>query len=155
MFLQYALGRGAYIYRMDTLIDSISIDAPPSRIWDILTLPEWTEKYMFGCRTVTDWKPGSSLEWRAGKTTYVKGFVVRCEPPRFLEYTIVDATKPYANDGAQHLHVTYSLGQNELAVETSGFDTVQDGTKRYDETVQGGGWKALLEKIKALAEAAP
>jgi len=48
VFLQYALGRGAYIYRMDTLIDSISIDAPPSRIWDILTLPEWTEKYMFG-----------------------------------------------------------------------------------------------------------
>jgi uncharacterized protein YndB with AHSA1/START domain len=69
VFLQYALGRGAYIYRMDTLIDSISIDAPPIRIWDILTRPEWTEKYMFGCRTVTDWKPGSSLEWRAGKTT--------------------------------------------------------------------------------------
>jgi uncharacterized protein YndB with AHSA1/START domain len=139
---------------MNTLIEKISIDAPPSRVWDVLTRPEWTEKYMFGCRALTDWRPGSQLEWRAGETTYVKGFVVRSEPPRLLEYTIVDATKPYADDRASHLHVTYSLEGSLLTVTASGFASVQEGEQRYQDTVQGGGWKPLLEKIKALSEAA-
>jgi uncharacterized protein YndB with AHSA1/START domain len=138
----------------NTVVDTIAIAAPPSKIWDILTRPEWTEKYMFGCRTISDWKPGSTLEWRAGGVTYVTGYVVRNELPRELEYTIVDVTKPYAGDRAQHLHVTYALNGNMLTVTSNGYATVADGPARYEETMRGGGWKSILEKIKELAEAA-
>jgi uncharacterized protein YndB with AHSA1/START domain len=139
----------------NTLTDAVTIDAPEQKIWDILTQPEWTEKYMFGCRTICDWRAGSKLDWRGPDgVTYVTGFIEKIEPARLLEYTIVDATKPYAGDRAQHLHVTYSLEKKRLTVTTSGFDRVRDGEARYEDTVKGGGWKPLLEKIKALAEAA-
>jgi uncharacterized protein YndB with AHSA1/START domain len=139
---------------MTPINDSIEIDAPATLVWDVLTKPEWTEKYMFGCRTVSDWTPGSALGWAAGGTTYVTGFVVRCEPPNLLEYTMVDATRPYASDRKNHLHNTYSLEGKRLTITTKGFDTVAEGAERYQEMVKGGGWKSMLEKIKALAEGA-
>ena len=39
----------------------ININAPALKVWDALVNPEQTKKYMFGCETVSDWKPGSPL----------------------------------------------------------------------------------------------
>jgi uncharacterized protein YndB with AHSA1/START domain len=36
--------------------NSITINASPAKVWDALTNPEQTRKYMFGCETVSDWK---------------------------------------------------------------------------------------------------
>ena len=42
----------------------ITINAPASKVWNALVNPEQTKKYMFGCETVSDWQPGSSLLWK-------------------------------------------------------------------------------------------
>ncbi len=51
---------------MDKLFvkNSIVINAPVANVWDALVNPEQTKKYMFGCETVSDWKPGSPLLWK-------------------------------------------------------------------------------------------
>ena len=36
--------------------NSIRIEATADRVWDALTNPEQTKKYMFGCETVSDWQ---------------------------------------------------------------------------------------------------
>ncbi len=41
--------------------NSIIINAVAPKIWDFLVNPEQTKKYMFGCKTVSDWKVGSLL----------------------------------------------------------------------------------------------
>lgn len=41
--------------------NTITIASPASKVWDALVNPEQTKKYMFGCETVSDWKPGSHL----------------------------------------------------------------------------------------------
>jgi len=55
----------------------IKIKAPVSRIWDILTKPEWTKQYMFGCEPVTDWKPGGAILRRGSSNgaVLVKGIL--------------------------------------------------------------------------------
>ena len=43
--------------------NSITINVPVSKVWDALTNPEQTKKYMFGCQALSDWKKGSPLRW--------------------------------------------------------------------------------------------
>ncbi|WP_350340168.1 SRPBCC domain-containing protein [Paraflavitalea speifideaquila] len=62
----------------------VTINAPAATVWDALVNPVQTKKYMFGCETVSDWQPGSSLEWIGeyeGKAmVFVKGILWRSTP---------------------------------------------------------------------------
>ena len=64
--------------------NSIIINAPAAKVWDALVNPVQTKKYMFGCETISDWKPGSELLWRGnyeGKDmVFVKGKIVEIIP---------------------------------------------------------------------------
>ncbi|HUB59319.1 MAG TPA: SRPBCC domain-containing protein, partial [Puia sp.] len=46
------------------ITNSIRIHAPASKVWNALTNPQETKKYMFGCEALSDWKEGSPLIWK-------------------------------------------------------------------------------------------
>ena len=142
--------------------NSISIDAPAARVWEMLTDPRQTPKYMFGCETVSDWKVGSSLLWKMNyegkELVAVKGSIVAIEPERFLAYTTIDPNSALADIPENYLTVTYELttidGQTVLTVTQGDFATVADSEKRYAETYNNGeGWNPILVEIKRLVEA--
>jgi len=144
-----------------TVKSSITINATAAKVWDALTNPEQTKKYMFGCETVSDWKVGSPLLWQAnyeGKdTVFVKGSIVRIEPEKFLAYTTFDPNSTIEDIPANYLTVTYDLllkdGQTLLTVTQGDYSKVADGERRYNETYNGGeGWNPILVEIKKLAE---
>jgi len=148
---------------MNSLIvkNTITINAPASKVWDALVNPQQTKKYMFGCETVSDWKPGSSLLWRGvfdgNELVAVKGTVVSIQPGKYLEYTTIDPNNPNIEDVAEnYLHVTYDLkpvnGNTELTVTQGDYATVADGQNRYNDTIAGGGWQSVLDQIKKLVE---
>ena len=138
----------------------IDINAPVLKVWDILVNPEQTQKYMFGCKTVSDWEKGSTLTWEMnhkGKIiTAVKGNIIDIQPGTFLVYTTFDPNSDMPDIPENHLTVTYSLrdknGTTNLIVTQGDYSKVADGKKRYDETVEAGGWNSILIKIKKLAE---
>ena len=140
--------------------NSIVIKAPASRVWDALTNPVQTKKYMFGCETVSDWKVGSPLLWKGifGGTEMVavKGNIVQIDPEKYLEYTTIDPNSGIADIPENYLTVTYALsearGETILTVSQGDYATVGDGEKRYNETIQGGGWNPILIEIKKLLE---
>ena len=109
--------------------NTISINAPIHQVWDTLTNPAATKKYMFGCDTVSDWKPGSPLLWRGhyeGKDmVFVKGSIIAIQAPTLLTYTVIDpnATMPDIPDN--YLNVTYQLEEQDgittLTVSQDGF----------------------------------
>lgn len=39
------------------------INAPISKVWDALTMPEIVKEYFFGSNQETDWKVGSPIIW--------------------------------------------------------------------------------------------
>ena len=43
--------------------NSIAINSPVSYVWEVLTNPAITKKYMFGCETRSQWKIDSPLLW--------------------------------------------------------------------------------------------
>ncbi len=141
--------------------NSITIEAPTSTVWDALTNPAQTKQYMFGCETVSDWKVGSPLLWKGifdgQELVAVKGEIVQIEPERFLAYTTIDPNSGIDDAPENYLTVTYELsngnGQTILTVTQGDYATVGDGEKRYNETIDGGGWEPMLIEIKKLAEA--
>ncbi|HTL83530.1 MAG TPA: SRPBCC domain-containing protein [Bacteroidia bacterium] len=141
--------------------NSISINAPAAKVWQALTDPQETKKYMFGCETVSDWKPGSPLLWRGNhegkEMVFVKGIIVKIEPGKHLSYTTFDPFSTLEDIPQNHLTVTYDLskenGQTILRVTQGDFSTVGDGEKRYKETYNNGeGWNPILVKIKEQVE---
>lgn len=139
----------------------ITINAPAAKVWDALVNPEQTKKYMFGCETVSDWKPGSPLLWKMnyeGKEMIpVKGNVLEIQPFKLLKYTVIDPTASYPDIPENYLNVTYELeeqdGKTILTVSQDGFEDAADGEKRYQDVYnKGEGWNPILVQIKELIE---
>ena len=146
-----------------TITNVIQINAPASTVWDALTKPEETRKYMFGCETVSDWKPGSPLLWQGEyegqQMIFVKGNIVSIEPGRHLAYTVLDPNAMMDDIPENYLTVTYDLAEEGsgtwLTVTQGDYSKVADGERRYDEAYNGGeGWNPILVKIKGQVEAA-
>ncbi len=140
---------------------TITINVPSSQVWDVLTNPEKTKIYMFGCETVSDWNVGSELLWEGEyegkKMVFVKGKIVNIEPNKLLKYTVIDPFASYPDIPENYLNVTYELteqdGQTTLIVVQDGFETAAEGEKRYKDTYNNGeGWNPILVQIKEIAE---
>ncbi len=139
----------------------ISISAPASKVWDALTNPAQTKKYMFGCETVSAWKIGSSLLWKLdyeGKEMVaVKGKIVGLEHEKFLAYTTIDPNSTIEDIPENYLTVTYDLsvenGRTILTVTQGDYAKVAEGERRYKEIFNDGeGWNPILIEIKKLVE---
>ena len=140
--------------------NTIKVNAPASKVWDALTNPEQTKKYMFGCEAISDWEPGSPLLWKGNyegkEMVFVKGKIVSIDPGKFLSYTTIDPNSSVPDLPENYLTVTYRLSENNgetaLTVMQGDYATVADGDKRYKETADGGGWDPILVQIKKLVE---
>ena len=141
--------------------NTIIINAPAANVWDALVNPEQTKKYMFGCETVSDWRVGSPLLWRMtyeGKELIpVKGIILAIQSAEFLKYTVIDPNAGMEDIPENYLNVTYSLteqsGITTLRVAQDGFETAQDGDKRYQDVYNNGeGWNPILVQIKKVVE---
>lgn len=143
-----------------TVQNSITINASLSVVWNALINPEQTKKYMFGCEAVSDWNVGSPLLWRGNQDgqemIFVEGHIVALEPEKLLAYTTIDPNATVADIPENYLTVTCQLsaenGQTTLTVTQGDYATVADGPRRYQETMDGGGWDSILIAIKKLIE---
>ena len=141
--------------------NTIVINAPAKKVWEALTNPELTKKYMFGCEAVSDWKIGSSLTWKGiyeGKEMiFVKGTVEGLKAEKFLAYTVFDPLSSLEDIPKNYLTVTYDLsfanGETTLTVTQGDYASVAEGERRYADSYNGGkGWNPILVEIKKLVE---
>jgi uncharacterized protein YndB with AHSA1/START domain len=141
---------------------TITIQGPADKVWDALTNPAQTKKYMFGCEALSDWKVGSPLIWKGNfngvEVVAVKGSILKIQPGKFLAYTTIDPNNPAMPDLPEnYLTVTYDLsergGETVLTATQGDYSTVAGGENRFKHTVDGGGWTPILAEIKKLVEA--
>ncbi|MES2133470.1 MAG: SRPBCC domain-containing protein [Bacteroidota bacterium] len=140
--------------------NTIIINAPSHKVWDVLINPQQTKKYMFGCETVSDWKVGSELLWKGVfdgvELVAVKGHVVAFHPEKLLAYTTIDPNSSTPDQPENYTTVTYSLteknGDTELIITQGDYSKVADGEKRYNDSLAGGGWGSIMLEMKRIAE---
>ena len=135
---------------------SIEIKAPVRRIWEILTDPEHTKKYMFGCEVVSDWNIGSPLIWRgaADGIVYVKGDLLALVKEKIFSFTVFDPNAGIEDVPANYTTVIIELipgdGSTTLTVTQGDFTGMADAENRFMSTEAG--WDMVLPRIKELAE---
>ena len=141
-----------------TVTKSIEINVDISKVWEAITHSEWTRKFMFGCDVVSDWKPGSSIEFIVKlpekDVVQVKGNILKIEPKKLLQYSIFGPNAGLKDIPSNYTTVTYKLtpqGETTLVSVSQGdFSTVEEGKKRYEHTQNG--WEMTLKKLKAELE---
>lgn len=138
--------------------DNVIINAPAGRVWDAMINPGLTPKYMFGCEVVCSWEIGDPIEWKgaADGVVYVTGRLLSFKPAEKLAFTVFDPHASYPDVPENYLTVTYILtpeaGSTHLKVTQGDYTEVAEGNKRYQDTMDQGGWSKVLESLKEVVE---
>ncbi len=133
---------------MNTLkqVNSVLLSTDIDHLWDILTIPEWTEKYMFNSQIISDLTVGSSCDWKGsydGQEFTLIGTVLEVEPKSLFKYTIVDPNLFDANDPNNYVHVTYEIREQGEGLLLTVVSEIFDGNEaRMKEIVDG--WKGMI-----------
>jgi len=140
---------------------TITINADISKVWNALTDPNMTKKYMYGCAVITDWKVGSPILWKGisdgVESILIKGSIEKIEPGRLLQYTTLDPHASYPAIPSKTVRATFELmpklGKTVLSVSQGDFTKVENSIRRFNETA--GGLEKVLLDLKALLENKP
>jgi uncharacterized protein YndB with AHSA1/START domain len=132
---------------------SISIAAPPERVWEALVTPSAIKQYMLGTNVVSDWKEGSPIVWKGewqGRKYEDKGEIRQLKPGRALQYTHFS---PLAGlpDRPEHYHtVTIQLspeGERTRVSLTQDKNPTEEARSHSEKN-----WGMMLEGLKKLLE---
>jgi uncharacterized protein YndB with AHSA1/START domain len=137
---------------------AVSIDAPASRVWSVLTdarlFGRWDEAP--DARNGDSLELGSGLLWMRMDGEYTKLTVTVFEPPSRLKLALYGSTWPLPPD-AYDVGYTYSVaerfGRAALSIEIGDFAEILHSQDYYDAAVEFAARAAW--KIKKLAEARP
>lgn len=133
---------------------SITIRAPPSRVWEALTNPELIKRYMFGTEATSEWKVGSSITYRGvwqGKQYEDKGRILQVVPQRLLQSTYWSSMRCVEDKPENYATVTYTRepaegGATHLTVTQDNIGDEEE--RRHSES----NWSMVLQAIKKLLE---
>ena len=132
---------------------STSISVPASRVWEALTTPEIIKEYLFGTQAISDWKEGSSLEFKGeweGKKYVDKGIILKSEPEKIFQYTYLSSFSNLADIPENYSNITYELweddGETTLTVKQE--NVANEAARKHSEK----NWAYVLKSLKDLLE---
>jgi uncharacterized protein YndB with AHSA1/START domain len=127
------------------------IETSADKLWQALTDGDFTERFWFGHRIASDWKPGSPYRFTnksEGRCT-VEGSVITADPPRRLAYSWNNRKPEAAGEGTSR--VTFDLEPRGKVVKltVTHNELGEDGKTLRDIS---GGWPMVLSNLKSLLE---
>ncbi len=135
------------------VIKSITIKANALQVWQAITNPELTKKYMYNSEVISDWKTGSSITWSDADTKklHVKGVILNIEHGRYLETKDLSIDAALDDDESNYTRVIYQLREeNESTRLEVKEDHFNGDEKRYNDAENF--WTTILKRIKELLE---
>ena len=136
----------------------IHIDASRERLWEALTDPDQIEKYLFGSRVSTDWKPGSPIVYRGdweGKPYEDKGTILEVVPGERLVSSYFSPLSGKPDAPESYVTLTYALSDEPEGCKGPGTRVTftQDGCADDAEAERlSGNWRMVLESLKSVVE---
>jgi uncharacterized protein YndB with AHSA1/START domain len=132
---------------------STTISAPAPRVWDALTNPKLIKQYFFGSEAISDWKEGSTLNFRGeweGKEYLDKGTILRSEPNKLFQYSYYSSFSDLPDKPENYATVAYELREEDGATTL----TVKQENIANEEARKNSekNWEQVLQSLKDLLE---
>lgn len=129
------------------------IHAPRSKVWRALTDPDQIQKYMFGSRVETDWKPGSAITWKGeydGQKYEDKGEILEVEQERRLKVTHFSPLSGEEDSPENYHTLVYELKENDGTTHIS----LSQDNNRSEEAAEHSrrNWEKMLFGLKGVVE---
>ena len=137
---------------------TIVLNAEINTVWDALTKPQWTKRYMLGVEVISDWKVGSPILWKGrlkgGEKIIMKGSIEKIEAGKLLQFTTLDLNANCNDVPSNYVKATYeltpSLGKTILSVTQGDYTHVLNGEERHN--IDDGALSLTLNALKMLFE---
>jgi uncharacterized protein YndB with AHSA1/START domain len=132
---------------------SITIEAPPAKVWQALVTPAAIKQYMFGTNVTSDWKEGSPITWKGewqGKAYEDKGVIRQFKPNQALQYTHFSplAGLPDKPENYHTVSIQLSIDGNGTRVSLTQDNNPTEEARSHSEQ----NWKMMLEGLKKFVE---
>jgi uncharacterized protein YndB with AHSA1/START domain len=132
---------------------SITIDAPPAKVWNALVTPAAIKQYMFGTNVTSDWKEGSPITWKGewqGKAYEDKGVIRQFKPNQALQYTHFSplAGLPDRPENYHTVSIQLSPDGNRTRVSLTQDNNPTEEARSHSEK----NWKMMLDGLKKFVE---
>jgi uncharacterized protein YndB with AHSA1/START domain len=114
------------------VIETITINAPASKVWQAITEPDLMKKWMSDNEIdiSTDWQPGNVMTVSGKKPYPFKniGFVLKFEPEKTMSYSHLSSISKLPDVPENYTVIAFELtaiadNQTKLSVTTSNFPT--------------------------------
>lgn len=148
-----------------TKVFEIYINAPPEKVWEAITSPEWNAKYGYRAASHYELRKGgrykamANPEMRAGglPETMIDGEVLESSPPHKLVQTYRWLfNKEHEDEGFTRVtwDIVPAAGFTRLTVthELDGAPMMAAAVASKFSTDGGGGWNWILSDLKSLLE---
>jgi uncharacterized protein YndB with AHSA1/START domain len=127
------------------------IETSPEKLWRALTDGDFTERYWFGHRVVSDWKVGSAFRFAKEGTPSIEGKVLISDPPNKLVYTWDSLNCSPDAPRERTSRVTFDLEPRGKVVRLT---VTHDELDERGVTLRNisGGWPMVIASLKSLLE---
>jgi uncharacterized protein YndB with AHSA1/START domain/DNA-binding transcriptional ArsR family regulator len=146
-----AKGEGTAVMSKPRHVYEIFIRASAERVWEAIIRPEITRDYYYGTLVASDWKVGSTIEYRyPDGRPGMDGKVLEIDPPRRLVHTFSALWDDKVSPDRPH-RLTWTIEPRgdfcRVSIEHDDFD---GETATYQS--MSGGTSLLLNALKTLLE---
>lgn len=127
--------------KADKITRKLMLNTSAGNVWNALTLPQETKKYMFNCEAHSDWKIGSDIKWKGNYQGYESGEmgkILEIEEGKHLKYSSIDPNFGIEVRPENYLHITYDLEEKNGKTEvTTIIENFNSDPKRLEHVAAG------------------
>jgi uncharacterized protein YndB with AHSA1/START domain len=125
------------------------IETTPEKLWQALTDGDFTERYWFAHRAVSDWNVGSSYQFTLAGEKRLEGKVLISDPPTKLVYSWSGCSEEFRRERTSR--VTFDLEPHDKLVKLT---LTHDNLDEAGVTLRGisEGWPMVLASLKSFLE---
>ena len=125
------------------------IETSAEQLWHALTDGDFTERYWFGHRVISDWKVGSRYRFTHPERPSPEGKVLISDPPRKLAYTWEACSDDLKHEGISR--VTFDLEPHgDIVKLTVMHDNLDERAKTFLGISEG--WPMVIASLKSILE---